>query len=333
MLCLLVQLWPAHVRAQELEPVNLEWTAPPECPQLEEVQARIRKLAGSRKSSALSLSAEATVTRTDEDVLHLHLVLHAGEMVDERNIEGRSCSALAGATAVAVALLFRSGALQSSDVDPTASAPTNEAAAGTNNGGPAKPPDTAPKTSRAAGVDDTRSHSRRHWRGLAQLPLGLLGIGPLRSPSLGVGIAGGAAFDSWRFLARGAWWFPEHASTSDDFQHYSAEVRRTAVTLLACRALLQSRVELAPCATLSIEHLSARGQGAHISAHTAQTTWVAAGLGAQARVHVASWLNLLLGVEGELETSRPRLFLDGVGQVATLLPVAASMSLGSEWIF
>jgi hypothetical protein len=97
--------------------------------------------------------------------------------------------------------------------------------------------------------------------------------------------------------------------------------------------VFQSRVELAPCATLSIEHLSARGQGTHISAHTTQTTWVAAGLGAQARVHVASWLNLLLGVEGEIETARPRLFLDGVGEVATLLPVAASMSLGSEWIF
>jgi hypothetical protein len=134
-------------------------------------------------------------------------------------------------------------------------------------------------------------------------------------------------------LARGAWWFPEHPSTSDAFQQYSAEVRRTAVTLLACRALLQSPVELAPCATLSIEHLSARGQAAHIAAHTAQTTWLAAGLGAQARVHVASWLNLLLGVEGEIETSRPRLFLDGVGEVATLRPVAASMSLGSEWIF
>ncbi len=334
---LLVLLSPARVQAQQqvqpLEAVNLEWTAPADCPQLEEVQTRIRKLAGSRKSSALSLRAEATVTRKDEEMLRLHLVLHAGEMVEERNIEGRSCSTLAGATAVAVALLFRSGVLQSTDVDHTAPpSTTGETAAGTTtNGGPATPRGNAAKISRAA--TGTESRSRRHWHGLAQLPVGMLGIGPLRAPSLGVGVAGGASVGSWRFLARGVLWFPEHATTSDDFQQYDAEVRRTTITLLACRALLISRFELAPCATLSIDHLSARGQGAHVAAHTVQTTWAAVGLGLQARFQVTAWLSLLLGVEGEIETSRPRLLLDGVGPVETLLPAAATISVTPEWIF
>lgn len=335
LLGLLVLLSPARVQAQhQLEPVNLEWTAPAECPSLGEVQARILKLAGSRRSSSLSLRAEATVTRKDEDVLRLHLVLHAGVMVEERNIEGRSCNTLAGATAVAVALLFRSGVLQSTDVDHTTPASTTAAGAGTTTqGGPPKPADTATKTAHGASVDDTASGSRRSWRGLLQLPLGVLGIGPLRAPVLGVAIGGGASVDSWRLLARGVLWLPEHAWTSDDFQQYGADVRRTTLSLLGCRALVLSRFELAPCATVSIEHLSARGQGTHISPHTAQATWVAAGVGAHARLHAASWLRLLFGVEGQLETSRPRLFLDGIGQVETLLPVAATISLGSEWIF
>ena len=114
MLCLLVQLSSTHVQAQPIPSVDLEWSAPADCPRREDVQARIRKLAGKRKWTALPLRAEAVIVRKEDGRLRLRLVLHAGEMVGERNIEGSSCSALAGATAVVVALMFRSGGLPSS---------------------------------------------------------------------------------------------------------------------------------------------------------------------------------------------------------------------------
>ena len=84
-----------------------------------------------------------------------------------------------------------------------------------------------------------------------------------------------------------------------------------------------------PCALLSLEHLSARGTGAHIAAHTAGVTWLALGLGVQVRVYAAPWLSFVLGLTGEVETSRPQVLLDGVGAVETLLPAAASVTLTS----
>jgi len=339
LLSLLVQLSPTLAQAQQPETVDLEWAAPEECPRLEEVQAGIRKLAGPRKSSAVPLRAEATITRTDEGELRLRLRLHAGEMVEERLIEARSCSALAGATAVAVALLFRSGALQSED-DQGALPPTGGTGGQREvNGEPSKVGGQKPPVPRSTPVavtpePDAKSHSPRRWHALAQVPLGLFGLGPLRgAPGFAGGVAVGASIDRWRFLARGALWLPAHEATPADFQPYGAETRRTSVTLSACRAVFLSRLELAPCATLSLQHLVARGEGAHIAAHTAQTTWAALGLGAQARLQVAPWLSLFLGIEGEVETSRPQLILDGVGPVETLLPAAATISAGPEWIF
>ena len=162
----------------------------------------------------------------------------------------------------------------------------------------------------------------------------MFSLGPLRgAPGYAVAVAVGASVDRWRFLARGAFWLAAHQAAPADFQQYGAETRRTSVTLTACRAVFLSRLELAPCATLSLQHLVARGEGAHIAAHAAQTTWGAAGLGAHARLQVAPWLSLFLGVEGEVETSRPQLVVDGVGPVETLLPAAGTISAGPEWIF
>lgn len=325
--CSLSQLWPAHAQAQPAEPVDFEWTAPSGCPQREDVQAGIRKLAGPRKSSSVPLRAEATITRSESGELHLRLVLHAGDMLEERNIDGSSCSALAGATAVAIALLFRSGGLHNDN--PDANAPPTE---GVPEDGPrdAKPVSAPAPPAPPAGANP---RATRRWHGLLQLPLGALGIGPLPAPSFGVAAAAGAAFDDWRFLARGALWFPKQVVTTRDFRQYGADPQLLTATLQVCRALLRSRFELAPCATLSVLHLSARGQGAHIAAHTDQTTWVAVGVGARGELHVSRWLSLLVGVEGELETSRPRLALSGVGPVATLLPAAATLTVGPEWIF
>jgi len=305
------------------------------------VQARIRKLAGTRKWSAVPLRAEAIVVRKDDGVLHLRLVLHAGDMVEERNIEGSSCRALAGATAVVVALMFRSGGIPPTETDHAGVAATGEqdpdGASGLS-AGPADESDEEPKPPEATAAKPApvtevpTPGSPRRWRGLAQVPLGLVSIGPLPTPSLGVALAGGAAVDQWRFLLRGAAWLSQYSAGADEFEPYGARIRRTSLTLLGCRSLFASRFEIAPCAAVSLLHLSARGEGAHIAPHTAQTTWLAAGLGLHARFHVVSWMSLVLSVDGELGFSRPQFVVGGVGQVQALAPGAATLGLGTEWI-
>jgi hypothetical protein len=127
--------------------------------------------------------------------------------------------------------------------------------------------------------------------------------------------------------------FRNTPTSSSPFQEYGADVDRFTGQLLACRALLRSRLEIAPCAALSVHHMWVRGTGAHIAARTAQATWLGAGLGAQARLHARPWLAVTLGAFGEVETSRPRLSVENAGRVEQLLPVAATLNLGTEWIF
>jgi hypothetical protein len=340
-LCSLVQLSPTRAQAQPIPSVDLEWSAPADCPRREDVQARIRKLAGKRKWTALPLRAEAIVVRKDDGRLRLRLVLHAGDMVGERNIEGSSCSALAGATAVVVALMFRSGGLPPSTEQPELSTTGEQNPDGGTTDQPASAPNQAtqePKPSDVSPAKPTpvakvpKSRSPRRWRGLAQLPLGVVSIGPLPTPSLGVAVAGGASFDQWRFLARGTAWLSQYSAGADEFEPFGARVRRTSLTLFACRSLFASRFEIAPCATVALAHLSARGEGTHIAPRTAQATWVTAGLGLHARFHVVSWLSLVLSGDGEIGTSRPEFVVDGVGQVRALGPGAAIFGLGTEWI-
>jgi hypothetical protein len=364
LVCLLGLFSAARVRAQQADLIDLEWTAPPECPRLVEVQARIRKLAGSLKPSATPLRAEATVTRNDDGGLHLRLAIHAGKLVGERNIDGKSCRDLASATAVNLVLLLNSPVpLAQNDLAwhtaPNAETPHdgsshddsvhNDAAHNSDAGGdsankpsaaadsptiPPKPASVAPEAQPTpAHAEHSESGPPRRWHVLLQLPLFALGIGPLRVPEPGIAAAGGVSFDRWRILAKGTAWFPRQASVTANFQQYGGDIDRATGTLQVCRALVSSPLEIAPCALVSLEHVSARGTGAHVAAHTAAATFLAAGLGVQARVYVTSWLSLNAGVDAQLETSTPQISIDGVGPVEELLPAAATGTLGSEWMF
>jgi hypothetical protein len=316
-----------HARAQPSEPVELEWNAPAECPRLEDVQARIRKLAGARRSS-IRPHAVATVTRSGDGQFQLSLLVRTDDGSGTRKIEGKSCEALAGATAVALVLLLQSSEPKE-EVDLDGSSPAGEE------------PDRNPSaTEEAARVVEPpppepqpapQADRPRHV--LVRLPAGTIGWGPVPGPSAGVTAAVGLQLERWRFLAGGTVWLDQHASRSDASQEYGGDIHRVTGQLQVCRSVAGAQLELAPCAGLYVHHLWARGTGAHIASRTATATWLAVALGVQARLHMTPWLAVVLGVGGEVETSRPRLSLEDVGRVEQLLPVAATMTVGTEWMF
>ena len=332
---LLVLGAPELASAQPSEPIELEWNAPAECPRVEVVRARIRKLAGPPKSKAQPLHAEATITRNDDGGLHLRLLVRSGSLAGERNMDGKTCSGLAGAAAVTLVLLLNaSEPLTEQDLaganaadsatkgrDATAHAASNTAPAIVERQGP---------SSKASEADH---QPQRRWHLLLQLPQIELGVGPLHQPSLGLAVAAGVSFDRWRFLAKGSRWFPQHSSANDAQQQYGADIDRTSATLLACRAAVLSWVELAPCMSLTLQHISARGTGAHIGARTGTVTWFAASVGAQGRARITPWFSLFLGLDGQIQMSQPLLSVDQIGPVERLLPAALITTLGSEWIF
>ncbi|HEY4106044.1 MAG TPA: hypothetical protein VGM44_19220 [Polyangiaceae bacterium] len=330
-------------RAETPDLVALEWDAPAGCPSAEQVRAKIRRLAGTLAQAATPLSAEATIEHKDDDSFHLRLVIHAGSVVGERNIDAKSCDDLAGATAVALALLLHSstplaaGDLEGANATRSDGTATNGSPQAENPNKKTEPSAAAPKPQPPTPAEPARepqpeTRASRSWHGLLQLPLGTASLGPLPKPNLGVAFAAGLALDRWRFLAQAALWQKQKTSATFQAAQYDAESARLSATLSACRALSLSRFELAPCLTLALEHISATGSGPHIVPRTATSTWLAPGVGAALRFYVAPWFCLAASANAALETARPEISLAGVGRVAQLSAAAATVTIGPEWI-
>ena len=323
--------------------LTLRWVAPAGCPQQGEVENRIRKIVGTMGSTAAVLQAEGTITQTDSARFHLRLVMHSGGLVGERNLDATSCENLSGAAAVSLALLMRSEEpLSEADLGP------QQHGGATGSSGPSasvpveaavqKPAERKPTGGASQPVAETIQIEdrpiktvERKWRALAQVPLAALSFGPLAQPSWGVAFAGGVSFESWRFLLGGIVWRRQSLAVEQS-PSYGADVDRITGTLKACRALRRGAWEIAPCLVLSLEHISARGTGPDIASRSEQTTWLAAGAGAQGRLYLATWFSLVLGVDALIETARPVIAIDGVGDVGQLGPAALTMTLGPEWI-
>jgi hypothetical protein len=325
---------PAH--SQAAPEIDLDWAAPPHCPQQREVRDRIRKLAGASKSTETPLHAEGTITPTEDGRFRLKLVVRAGELVGERNIESASCQDLAGAAAVTLGLLLRSEA----PIDDLAQSPASTpSATGTESStsGPSKTGDEseqarASEAGSAAATDhDSVGVSQRSLRGILQAPLVALSVGPLPEPVLGFGLGGGVSFPDWRLLLEGQKWL-EQSVPAEDFPGFGADVERLTVTLRGCRAFRWERVALAPCLFLSLEHLTASGTGPDVAPSSQETSWLAPGAGVQGVLLLTSWFNLVASIDGRIETARPRITIEGVGDVEQVAPVAVTVLLGSEWI-
>ncbi len=338
-------------RSHAAEPVELEWNGPAGCPSGARVSERIRKLAGPLKATNAPLRAEATVTRRDDGKLHLHLVVRAGDAVGARDIDAKSCDDLAGVAAVALALLLRSPDplaakdLSAAPEDVSASGSSENAADSTTkesvprSSGSAATPNDSSKPSSTSPTPAAQPVTPRQWHLLLRAPTGALGIGPLPSPMVGVMVGAGVEGSSWSILLEGALWRARALQSPDDAR-FGAEVTRKSASLDACFAIRSGRWAIAPCALMGLEHVSARGTGSYVAPSTSSATWLAPGLGLEARLRIADWLELTATAAGRIETARPTVLIDPTPgyevvtpNVGRLAPAAAAITLGPQFIW
>jgi hypothetical protein len=321
----------SRARAQAGTTVELTWQAPAGCPQQGEVRDRIQKLAGSPRPTDNRLSADGIISQTDEGRFRLELVVRTGGLVGARSIDSKSCKDLAGAAAITLALLLRSpdplnqgelnglGAVNP-ETDSASPAPTAPASA--------TPPTPAPRRAEAPPPD---ADSAPGWGFGLQGPLFVLGAGAMPHPSYGFALGAGVSRGTWRLSLVAAEWLRQ-SLTAERLPGYGAELDHQSATLSLCRAFRWQRFELAPCLTATLEHVSARGTGNHVTPRSESALWVAPGAGAQSRLHVASWFALFAQIDGQIEASRPQIAIEGLGNIGQLGPAALSVTVGSEWI-
>jgi hypothetical protein len=305
--------------------LELSWDAPSSCPQRGEVLERIRAIAGSALDEAEGLSAEATITR-DQGRVRLELLVREGRELRRRVIASDSCSALAGAAAITLALLLGAdagSAAPAGDDDPNAPAPNAPA--------PSAPAPSAARRNEGPRDESERVATRR-WAVVVRAPVIAADLGPLPRPSLGVGIGVGMRYATWRVVLAGHLSRAQTLNAREPGGAFGAELQRATGQLLTCRGWRWSQFELAPCVELALEHVTARGFGEGVSPRARRALWVAPGAGAVAHWYALESLAFFSGISGYLELSRPRLVVEDLGEVRQLGPASIGAAVGLEWI-
>lgn len=351
-------------RAQSDAAFELRWTAPRACPDERSVRRQVSRLAPSPAARERPLRVEGTVRERDAGFA-LDLVLQEGRLVSRRHFESDSCTEVVGAAAVAIALLLtgEGGKLHSTDAETGSSGSGSEnesvdgatggserAHAPTDEGGstrsatdskrqeskaeatraaPGAIPDSAEQGPAAGAV---AAGSARAWRFLLAAPTGSAGLGFLSTPSLALGLGLGFEAGLWRLLLSGNY-HPELELELAGSPGRGARVKRRTLRVSACRWMTHRSFQWAPCATLGLERLVARGVGSDVSIREADFTWIAAGPSGIARVRVSHWVGLTAQLGVEVQTARPALVIEGLGEVERVGALELSGSLGAEWIF
>lgn len=340
----------AEARAQ----LDLRWEAPAGCPDREEVLEKIRAMAGSALDGAEELSVEAKITRQARRS-RLDLSVRDGQRVERRVITSDSCAALAGATAVTLALLLgveqkladppdesrsaadpnagqsseRASASEGDARASEASALAEDAAGEAND----SPDDDASASAAAPSSAPRAASAERRWAFVVRAPFVAADLGPLPRPALGIGLGLGLRHGAWALSLSG------HLSRSQTVagtlalvESSGAELERATAHLALCRGWRASHFELAPCLGLALELVSARGIGEGVSPRARRALWPAPGLGAVAHWYILESFAFFATVGGNLELSRPRFVIQELGEVERLGPASLSGAFGVEWI-
>lgn len=318
------------------EPFDLTWHAPADCPQAPAVREQVRALAPRAMLERGQLRAEGTITRVDAR-FRLRLVMQLGDITGERSIESSSCGDLAGAAAVALGLL-----LKSADQSDGEGAGTPETSDASGVGGASQPhaprsseqsTEQPPRAPDAPPSDEEDQRSRAHARAarvFVHAPQLSADIGPLPRPSLALAAGAGVRVQGWELLADVRVPTKQRVDFADSL---AAELDHFALSLDTCRAFTAPPLELAPCLTFGLEHVSARGTGAVEAPRSADTTWLSIGARAWGRWYMTRWLALAVGVGGRLEAARPSVEIDGLPRKQRLKPAALTLRAGPMLVF
>jgi hypothetical protein len=160
-----------------------------------------------------------------------------------------------------------------------------------------------------------------------------LDIGRLPKPSLGFGGGVGFRYDAWRLGVSGRMLFDQTLWSNLASPDAGAEVKRAVVEAWICRGFWGNALEVSPCLSVGLDHLTTRGTGTDVKPQSAKGDSAVIGAAVVGHYSLAPWLALAATVGLGVETSRPRLQITSLGEVQQLGPILFSLGLGPEWIF
>jgi hypothetical protein len=307
----------------DVEPLPLElmWDAPAGCPDTSFVRRRIEQLV--HESPAASTHATAKIDSAADGRFHLVLTVHAGNLDETRTIDAASCSALADAFAVVVALAIDA----SHEAARVEGSPTGQE--------PAPDRERLPSTTPPTAVHPVQKESlapRRPTPPATHLALGLGGSvvsGPL--PQVSPGIVASAALRLSRFRVgvlgtrsfRQSPYFDRTAGASFDMIDVGA---------FGGYLVPLGIVAVGPYASFEATYVRYQGFGIR-KPGVSSRTWPTAVLGGRVEVGVTRRVGLFARADVLLPIGAPTFTLATTGDRVSLHDpsgLAARFSLGAE---
>lgn len=290
-------------------PLELTWEAPEACPGAESVRRRIGQILRASVVKPTSAVATGRIETLPEGRFRLAMAVRTGDVEDVRTVDAASCSTLAEAFAVVVALAI------DSTVDPNKELRGSEVPAPASPESPASPePPGSPRVeqSSAPPVAPTKDEStpRRSAASsvLVRPEIGLGGFvvwGPLPEASVGPVLSLGARIDRFRVGALVA------VSLSQDARfERSAGATFDMVEAGAFGGYMVPVGVFAfgPSVSVAATHVRARGFGIRQPWETS-AVWLTPALGGRVEARAMKWLSLFAAVELLLPIDAPRFSL------------------------
>lgn len=334
----------AEAHPNDVDRLQLTWSAAPGCPSKIDLLAEVGKLLDARANEDISekepIPVHATVSRDADGSFVVRLETPGEGATQARELRGSTCKAVTDATALILALMIDPDAAMS----PGEEEAPSETKTTDDQPEVAPPPTSAPPPDRRAPAktqkptipaDPARPIDIRlnAWAGAD--------IGSLPGVAPGFGALGSIAFGVPRLSLGIAFW-PDKAGTLAALPSAGSDVGLVAGELGSCAALLQKPIEIAPCAAVEIGQLFAEGFGV-TGARRGAAAWVALkGGGAFAwrpfekqapqkeeqpflgRVGITARFELVIPL------LRPRFVIEGIGPVHSPADVAGRGALGIE---
>jgi hypothetical protein len=322
--------WTSAAAAQQAPRFSLSWDGPPGCPTAENVQARVDALLGGAASASriADVRASGEVERVDAG-FRLLLTMSVGNAPSSRVIEARSCDELAGAAAIAIALLARSSADEASGS--SAGAGTSAAPAAEGHSEP--PPAAAPRPETPIVKQDSSAEpAPTRLRVIVDAPVGVAGWGSLPSAALGVGATLGIRWKALRASAGGELWHRQTHEVTGFATRFTLE----SAHVEACLIQGGTGLELGPCLGAAAQRVVGEGLGSDVfTARSRTAVWFSGTAGIFASLPTPGFTHLRFfgGASVLVSPSRPRFVIDQLGPVHEPALAALRLDLGCEWIF
>jgi hypothetical protein len=271
---------------------DIQWQAPPECPDLNSVRRSVERLLGQALADLHNkdVRAQGEVRRNEAGNWELHSVLSVGSGVEEETFAAKKCQALADAMALKIALAVDPLAVVES-VEP---APTDAAAA-------PQPAPSAPANRPDGATSPPAASSSARYIGLRAS--GGAGLGPLPGVTTGVAVYGSIQLPSFRIELGGqTYWggvarYARLPAIGANFQLYSGAAR-------ACLTPGTDTMTIPVCAGLELGLIRGEGFGTPTS-ETSGGTWAALVLAPALHLRLARAVALWVEGDALLTAVRP----------------------------